>query len=219
MVFVSSHLNKIGAIVLAAGKSSRMGQCKSLLEIAGRPMIQHVLDAISQAGITNILVVTGHQPDKIRSAVGARAVCVHNPEFARGGMISSIKAGIAALPCQSSAFLIALGDHPLVRAETIRQMIDQLPDSGILQPIHRGRGGHPVLISADQSQQILQLPSSATLKTWMAENQSRIVELETDDPGILIDVDTPREYHRVLEICRTNAAQEFLCTNTTTLCT
>src|SRR5438552_18002448 len=104
----------ISAIVLAAGTSSRMGSPKSLLTVGGRSLLEHVLEAVRGAQVDDIVVVLGHEADRIRSEVsfnGARSVVKH--EYSEG-MSSSIRAGVRAAYSSSVGCLIVVVDHPLV---------------------------------------------------------------------------------------------------------
>lgn len=189
----------IAAIILAAGMSARMGKCKSLLDIGGKSVIQHVLDNLDAPGISRRVIVTGHFMELICSAVRGET-CIHNAQYAAGGMISSIKIGLAAVAEKCDGVLIVLGDHPLVGTGTFEQIVGQgiLHPNKIIQPRYDGKSGHPVLIPGAGIESILALPAEATLKTWMRDRAEQILALEVNDPGILMDVDTPEDYQRAV---------------------
>ncbi|HWB55062.1 MAG TPA: nucleotidyltransferase family protein [Tepidisphaeraceae bacterium] len=193
----------IAAVVLAAGRSARMGRCKALLNIGGKPMIRHILDSLAQADIDQRMVITGHDADLVRSAIGDAKVA-HNPGYANG-MISSVKVGVAAMRDNCDAMFIVLGDHPLIQVDTFRQLIERWTahSDEIIQPRYDGKPGHPVIIPVAYADSILALPPNATLKTWIQTKADRIQFVDVDDPGIRMDVDTAEDYQRAVDLFST----------------
>jgi molybdenum cofactor cytidylyltransferase len=189
----------IAAMILAAGCSSRMGRCKAILDVGGESAIQHIRGNFRAAGIVEQVIVTGYEAGVIERAVPS-AMCVRNSNYAEGGMISSIKVGVATLRGHCDAMLVALVDHPFVASETIRQMVQQwiLHPNKIIRPRYDERMGHPVLIPARCADSILALPPEATLKTWMQEHVSDVLIVDVEDPGILMDLDTPADYQEAM---------------------
>src|SRR4051812_36889274 len=119
--------DQIGAIILAAGSSRRMGRNKSLLPIDGEPMIARVVERFITVGAHPIIVVTGHEPDQIRSALSKLSEQVRlafNANHEQGEMLSSIKVGIESLRSRSDAFFLVLGDQPWVLETTLRGLVD-----------------------------------------------------------------------------------------------
>ena len=111
----------VAAIILAAGMSKRMGSPKPLLPLGDKPMLAHVIDTLHASQSVSILViVTGHAADQLQPILDQPGVIsVHNPEYATGEMLSSIKVGLRALPADVEAVLIALCDQPMVREATV----------------------------------------------------------------------------------------------------
>jgi molybdenum cofactor cytidylyltransferase len=193
---------RFAAVVLAAGQSRRMGRPKALLPLAGKPILAHVLDTLRAAGcIGPVIVVTGHQPQDLEPILRGRAVeRVHNGNFERGGMLSSVQAGLAAVAGRAEAVFVVLGDQPLVRPRTLRTMASAYAarrPRGVI-PTCDGRRGHPVLLCAGGIDQILALPEGATLKTYTAGHNERMLELPVIDPAVLHDIDTPADYAAAL---------------------
>jgi molybdenum cofactor cytidylyltransferase len=182
----------ISAIVLAAGKSERMGSPKALLPISGRTFLENILDAISRTSIEQIGVVVGHHQKEIEASVRLPSV-VFNPDYEKG-MITSFQAGIRALSWDASGAFLFLVDHPLVEPATIEAMIMNLAPSRIILPTFQGRRGHPALFSSDVLEEILALPSTEGANIVVRKDPGRIVEVAVNAPGILVDIDTPEQF-------------------------
>ena len=194
--------NNLSAIILAAGLSSRMGQPKLLLPWGGTTVLGKVISTFAAAGIKEIIVVTGGGHEQIERLVADLAKdyparTVYNPVFARGQMLSSIQAGLAALDSQPLAALIGLGDQPQVRQETVRDIAAAFVQSNspLVIPIFQDRRGHPWLAARLLWPNIMALPASTTprqiLNTYAGQ-----VEYVAADESILQDLDTPEDYAR-----------------------
>jgi len=191
------------AIVLAAGMSRRMGRLKMLLPFGGKPMLARVLESLrASRHIFSITVVTGHAEQEIRAAAGEYEGVgwTYNPDHAEGGMLSSIKTGMRALPDSCDAFFLALGDQPMVRPETLDALGEAWnPETAqIVLPAYGGKRGHPVLIARRFAPEILALGEMETLRTLMSRHAERIVEIAVPDPSTVQDVDTPEDYEAAL---------------------
>ncbi len=185
----------VAAVVLAAGTSSRMGRPKALLRLADKPLLAHVLDSLRASGLTEIVVVLGADADRIREEVpleGARVVL--NPDYAEG-MSSSIRAGVRAASPMAEAFLIVLGDQPLLSATTIDALVARRRDTHprALVPTFRGMRGNPVMLDRSLLPEIEAVRGDVGCRGVLADHADEVVEVAVDDPGILLDVDTPRD--------------------------
>jgi CTP:molybdopterin cytidylyltransferase MocA len=185
----------IAAIVLAAGKSERMGSPKALLPINGQTFLENILSAISRTSIEETFVVVGHHRSEIEARVALRSV-VFNAEYEKG-MITSLQAGIRALPWDTSGAFLFLVDHPLVESTTIEAMIEHLAPNRIVLPVFEGRRGHPVLFASEVLQEILDLPVSQGANIVVHKDPARIVEVSVKAPGILVDIDTPEDFKKL----------------------
>jgi len=187
----------ISAIVLAAGKSERMGRPKALLPFRGRTFLGNILEAISHTSIEDTFVVLGHHRDEIERSVSLPSV-VFNPNYEQG-MVTSFQAGIRALSWDTSGAFLFLVDHPVVEAATIESMIMNLAPNRIVLPTFEGRRGHPVLFSSEVLEEILALPPTAGANIVVRKNPARIVEAPVSTPGILVDIDTPEQFEKLRE--------------------
>ena len=182
----------IAAIILAAGKSERMGRPKALLPIRGKTFLENIIQTIQRSAVGTIVVVVGHHRDEIEEAIQLDHV-VFNPDYEQG-MLTSFQAGIRALPPDAEGALLFLVDHPMTRTQTIEALIESFKPGEIILPTFNGRRGHPVLFSRAVLEEILQLPLSMGANTVVWKDPSRVVEVPVDDAGILLDVDTPSQY-------------------------
>ena len=186
----------ISAIVLAAGKSERMGSPKALLPLSGRTFLENILDAIAQTSIEETVVVVGHHRKEIEAAVKLKSVVVFNADYEKG-MITSFQTGIRALSWDASGAFLFLVDHPLVEPATIEAMIANLAPNRIVLPTFEGRRGHPALFSSEVLEEILALPSTEGANIVVRKDPGRIVEVPVNSPGILVDVDTPEQFEKL----------------------
>jgi molybdenum cofactor cytidylyltransferase len=192
----------ISAIVLAAGKSRRMGKPKLVLPWGLTTVLGQVVATFAAAGIEDILVVTGGVRTQVEAEVARLAEqfpvrAIYNPGFAHGGMVSSIRAGLEALGPGVRAAMIGLGDQPQVREETIRCIEAAFiqTDSPLVFPSFQGRRGHPWLVARSLWPEILLLPRSATPRQFLSAYAGKIKYVLADE-SILKDLDTPEEYDR-----------------------
>ena len=188
-------------IVLAAGAGTRMdGRIKQLLPLAGRPLLQHPIDAASAAGIDELRIVLGHAVEEIAAGIRlpAGAEIVANPLYS-AGQSTSLRAGLAAAPRGSRAALILLGDQPEVRVEAIREVIDWhfVHGSPVVRAAYRGRPSHPVLIARPAWSGVEALRGDVGARELVATHLGRVdlAEVGGDPPE---DVDTPEDYERLL---------------------
>jgi molybdenum cofactor cytidylyltransferase len=185
----------IAAIVLAAGRSTRMGAANKLLaDVDGKPMLRHSVEAALASRARPVLVVTGHQADEVRAALtGLDVAFVANPDFATG-LSSTLKAGIRGLPETADAALVLLGDMPRIETAHLEAMIAASATdaaSVIVVPVHQGRRGNPVLWPSDLFAEMLALEGDVGARSLMARHAQRVREIELGTDAIFMDVDTP----------------------------
>lgn len=187
--------SRIAVIVLAAGRSTRMGVANKLLSVIdGTPMVRRVVEAALASKARPVLVVTGHQAGEVRAALaGLDVAFVDNPDYA-AGLSTSLKAGVAAVPATAEGALVLLGDMPRITAGHIDRLIEAFTaEQGrcICVPVHQGRRGNPVLWPSAFFGEMLQLQGDAGAKTLLATHADRVREVDLGTDAIFVDVDTP----------------------------
>jgi molybdenum cofactor cytidylyltransferase len=186
---------RISALMLAAGQSRRMGGPNKLLaEIDGVPMVARVAQRLLASRARPVIAVLGNQAEAVDAALGKLPIeRVRNPEFA-GGLSTSLKRGIAALPAGLDGVLVCLGDMPLITGRHIDRLIaafNPLEGRAIIVPTRRGKRGNPVLWSKQFFPEMAELAGDVGAKHLIGEHAELVAEVEMDDDAILVDIDTP----------------------------
>jgi molybdenum cofactor cytidylyltransferase len=187
---------RIAALVLAAGQSRRMGTLnKLLIEIDGVPMVRRVVEMLRQSKANPIVVVTGHEREKLAAALtGLPVTLVYNPDFAQG-LSTSLKAGIATLDAEIDGALVCLGDMPRVGAAEVDRLIgafDPVEGRGIVVPTRNGKRGNPVLWSQRFFAEMSQVAGDVGARHLIGAYPEMVAEVEMADDGVLTDIDTPQ---------------------------
>ena len=184
---------RIAAIVLAAGLSSRMGRNKLLVELNGKPLLRHAVEAAAKSAADPVIVVTGNESGKVADALaGLEVRTVVNPDYALG-LSTSLRAGIAALPGDCDGALVLLGDMPGVSSALLDRMIaafSPADNRAIVVASHGGKRGNPVLWARRFFPEILMLEGDSGAKPLIAANGELVCEVEAADDGPLADIDT-----------------------------
>ena len=191
----------IAAVVLGAGRSSRMGGPNKLLaEIGGKPLVRIVTDAVLASRARPVVVVTGHQRDKVEAALAGLPVkFVHNPHFA-DGLGTSLKAGIAALPAEADGAIVCLGDMPQVDAALIDRLIGAFdPDHGalVVVPTIDGKRGNPVVWSRRFFPDLMTVEGDVGARYLIGRYTEAVAEVPLSGTAALTDVDTPEALEAV----------------------
>jgi molybdenum cofactor cytidylyltransferase len=188
----------VAAIVLAAGESSRMGRPKPLLPLNGETFLGHLLGQLRASRVERVVVVLGHRPEQVLEAMPeVRDLAIVNERY-QLGQLSSFVVGLEAVGHEADAVLLCLADHPFITAELIDELITGFETSRlpIVVPVHGGRRGHPVLFAAPLFAELRAAPLDQGARVVVRAHADEILELATDEAGILADVDTPEEYER-----------------------
>ncbi len=188
--------HEVAAVILAAGRSTRMGGPNKLLaEIGGKTLVRIVAEQVLASKASNVTVVTGHQAAEVEKALrGLKVDFVYNPDFV-DGLASSVKAGIAAVPEKADAAVVCLGDMPLIDAHLIDRLIEVFtPDQGglIAVPVSDGRRGNPVLWSRRFFKELMTLDGDIGARHLIARHGEAVVEVPVQGHGAFLDIDTPQ---------------------------
>ncbi len=191
------------ALLLSAGASTRMGTAKALLDWGGRPLLQHQIDTLIAAGCDPVIVVLGHQADTIRSRVACRAPCrmVVNHRYAEG-RASSVRVGAAILPEGRDAIVTANVDGPC-SVRTVRRLVEEMARgrASIAVPRYDEKNGHPVAFAGRLLPELRQVDEGGQgLKAVRARHRQTTRFVETNDPLVGLDLDSPSEYQRALSL-------------------
>ena len=191
-------MRHLTALVLAAGRSSRMPRENKLLaDLGGEPVLSHVLRLASGAPFTDAVVVTGHDREAVEVLVrSAGHRTVHNAEW-REGMGVSLAVGAAAIPPEAGAVAILLGDVPLVRRETLDRLWHESSPEAIVRPVYRGQPGHPVVFGRVFVPELLSVRGDDGARSVLQAHAAHVVRVPTDDEGVAMDADTPEALARL----------------------
>ena len=188
----------VGAVVLAAGLSTRMGEPKVLLPWEGsRTIIEHIVYQLIKSRIDHIVVVTGHQSREVKEILKPYDVkVVYNRAYKTGEMLSSLKAGLRAMPDHVAASLMVLGDQPGIQPKVIYRLLSQYAEGtgDLLIPSYRMRRGHPILIGRRYWGEILSMRRHESPRAFIDAHDKQITYVKVDTDSILRDVDTPQDY-------------------------
>lgn len=186
---------RIAAIVLAAGRSTRMGGPNKLLaEISGRPLVRIAAEEALASRARPVVVVTGHERERVEAALkGLDVVFVHNPDYAQG-LSTSLKAGVARLPEDVDGAIVCLGDMPQVTAPLIDRLLAAFdPEKGalVVVPTVEGKRGNPVVWSRRFFADLAGLEGDVGARHLIGAYPEAVVEVAVNDRGAFTDVDTP----------------------------
>jgi molybdenum cofactor cytidylyltransferase len=187
------------ALVLAAGQSRRMGSPKQLLPFGDGTMLERTVANVRRHGVDEVIVVLGHRASEIVPRLDGQPVkIVVNPDY-KSGMSTSLRCGLEHAPPTAAAFMIVLGDQPLVRPEIIDRLLAAYTDSdkGIVAPIYQGRRGHPVIISARYRDELASLTGDTGARSIIEAYSDDIEYIEVDSPGVVTGIDTEADYRRL----------------------
>lgn len=194
------------AVLLAAGASSRMGRPKLDLAFGGETILSRSLRNLLAAELDRVLVVVASGGEARSELVEPcephnyedRVEVVVNPSSSNDGLASSLRCGLELLPEQTRIVLVALADKPLVKPETIRTLLATFDAAGarIAHPVYRGEQGHPVLFVAELVEELLTLAGDRGGKSLLARHREEVLEIEVEDPGVCVDIDTPEDYEK-----------------------
>jgi molybdenum cofactor cytidylyltransferase len=197
--------DRIVVILLAAGRSQRMGgRNKLLMDVDGQPMVRRVAATLLNSRVREVIAVLGHDRTRVAAALAGLPVCiVVNDEYALGQM-SSVRAGIAAIPDDSAAILVALADQPALEPVDIDFLIDAflaLPEPKILVPVYGGQRGNPIVLPGMQLSALQAGGVNFGCRNLIERYPEAVVRIEAPNPHYVQDIDTPAAYDAWVEAC------------------
>lgn len=190
-------MGKLAGVILAAGLSSRMGEFKPLLEIGGKSMARRVAELMGNAGASPVIVVTGHRHEELEAHLARDGVrFVRNPDYASTQQLESLQLALKELPGDCERVLVSPADIPLVRQDTVAHLLASEGD--FIRPRCGGRTGHPVVLAAGLIPGLLGYDGPGGLKGAIQRSGCAVRDVVVDDPGVLMDNDTPADFRRTL---------------------
>jgi molybdenum cofactor cytidylyltransferase len=194
--FEADGNRNVAAIILAAGRSTRMGGPNKLLaDLGGKPLVRTVTEQALASKVQSVIVVTGHQAEQVEKALhGLKVKFVRNPDFAEG-LASSVKAGVAAVAGNADGAVICLGDMPLISSNLIDRLIEAFaPDRGhlIAVPVSDNKRGNPVLWSRRFFNELMTLNGDIGARHLIARHSEAVAEVPVEGFGAFLDIDTPQ---------------------------
>jgi molybdenum cofactor cytidylyltransferase len=194
--------SRVAVVILAAGKSARMGEAKQLLRLGEGTVLGQTVENVRASSVDEVVMVLGASAEAIREQLPAEilglARVVVNPEY-ETGMASSLRAGLAALGSDVDAAVIVLGDQPFVRAATLDRIIEEYRRTGaqIVIPMYEGARGNPVLLDRSLFREAMALEGDVGCRAIFTKHAEGVVYLEVDDSGVLLDIDSRGDYERL----------------------
>jgi molybdenum cofactor cytidylyltransferase len=201
----------VAAIVLAAGESSRMGSPKPLLPLNGETFLTHLLGEISASRVTRTVLVLGFHPDVILDALPeVEPIAVVNANYPLG-QLSSFHVGLETVGDEPDAVLLCLADHPFISHAVIDALIQEheRTHSPILVPTYGDRRGHPTLFARSLYVELRAAPLDQGARVVVRAHAGELLEVPTDNAGVVADVDTPEQYQQWLAWWREQRGHTF----------
>jgi molybdenum cofactor cytidylyltransferase len=192
----------VAGVILAAGRSRRMGCFKPLLPFRGRPLLAHVLAGARGSELAPLCVVLGHRAAEIQAKVDLRgAEVVINSEYT-AGQAGSLAAGVARIQSRCAAAMFLLGDQPLVTPRLIDTLVraHRRQTAAITLPVFQGQRGNPVIVAARLFPELLRLQGDTGARALFTAHEAGIQPVVVDDAAVHLDVDVPSDYVDLLKM-------------------
>jgi molybdenum cofactor cytidylyltransferase len=203
----------VSAVVLAAGMSTRMGQNKLLLNFRDKPLIVHAVDTLLASDIDEVIVVLGHETEKVRDQLERRVGLankaaarkpvrlVQNPDY-QNGLSTSVRTGVEAVSRQANGIMIYLADQPLLEPEDVNRIVAGFAaakeiDKSIVVPFFRGERGNPVILDASLRDSILGIVGDVGCKGVIKRYPEKVYAIEMENDHVVRDVDDIQAYERL----------------------
>jgi len=190
---------RTGAIITAAGRSSRMGVFKPLLKIGSLTVVERIIRSFRAASVNNIAIITGNNAEELENSLkGSGIVFLRNEMYEHNEMLDSIKIGLEYQKEKCDKVFITPVDVPLFASDTVKALLSCKTDVGI--PTYEGRTGHPIILGNDAVAKILTYSGSGGLRNAITELSLTVEHIETNDQSILYDIDTQEDYAGILKL-------------------
>ncbi len=196
MQSLSRPLPIVSAIVLAAGRATRMGAQKLLLPVGEQPMLRRVVKAAMASAVAEVIVVVGSEAEHVAGSLRDLPVhIVDNPDYAQG-MSTSLGAGLKAARSDCEAVIFLLGDQPFVTPALVDMLICRFAETGapVVRPVINGRETHPVLMAAELFPEILEQEGDLGGREVVRRHRNKLELVLLDDSRLAMDIDTPDDY-------------------------
>lgn len=191
-------MKKTGAVLVAAGLSSRMDGFKPMLPFGDSTIALHMVSMLQKLEVDPIVVVTGYRAEELEEHLSHTGVLfIKNERYEKTQMFDSIVLGIRAISGECERILIMPADIPAVKAETMRQVL--MIDAKVVRTVYHERSGHPIILSSDTADQLCAYQGDQGLRGAVRESGIPITNVEVEDEGVCRDVDTKEEYEELIE--------------------
>ncbi|MGA7129668.1 MAG: nucleotidyltransferase family protein [Chthoniobacterales bacterium] len=193
----------VSAVVLAAGLSTRMGRNKLLLNFKDKPLIARLVDTLLASKIDEVIVVLGHEIEKVRAELQGKPIrLVHNPDY-REGLSTSVRTGVDAVSPDADGIMICLADQPLLEPADVNQIVAAFADAkkvnkSIVVPFFKGERGNPVILDASLRVAILGIVGDVGCKGVIKRYPEKVYALEMENDHVVRDVDDVKAYERLV---------------------
>lgn len=186
----------INAIILAAGRSQRMGKPKALLKFEDKTFLEQIISVLKLSDVDRVTVVLGAEAETIKKSIDLSGTNVVINKDYQKGQLSSLIAAIKDTPEDTEAILVCLVDTPFITQEVVNEIIRKFRETNnpIIVPVFNKERGHPTLFSRSLFNELLSAPEEQGARYVLYSNEEKILELETSESGILIGIDTPADY-------------------------
>jgi len=190
---------RTGAIITAAGRSSRMGVFKPLLKIGNLTAIERIITSFRAASVNSIVIITGNNAQELENSLkDPEIVFLRNSLYEHNEMFDSIKIGLDYQKEKCDKIFITPVDVPLFTSDTVKALLNCKKDAGI--PVYEGRTGHPIILGSEAVARILKYSGSGGLRNAITELSLEHEYIETEDQGILYDMNTQEDYAGILKL-------------------
>jgi len=186
----------VSAIVLAAGEAKRMGELKQLLPMGQSTILEKTIENVVASRVDETIVVLGYEAERIIPRINRAPVKIVVNPFYQNGMSTSIITGLTAVEANADAVMLVLGDLPFIEAQVINQILDEFRshNKGILIPTHRGKRGHPIIISLRYKAELLDIKGDMGAREIVSRHSEDVHLVEVGSPRISMDIDTEEDY-------------------------